>query len=126
MSLIELICNYSECCGGVRSDSLYLDFMDRKFSRPFFECKFLNSNCHHNRNNSFFSVVDERYNAALEEARLVDEMIENSGMAPGHWASSKPLLGVPLTVKESIGVTGEVSPTPDFFLLFVSSCRWFR
>lgn len=52
------------------------------------------------------SVVEDRFSAALQEATDVDEMIR-SRPDPEHWARSKPLLGVPMSIKETIGVAGK-------------------
>uniref|UniRef100_A0A336LYA9 CSON005017 protein n=1 Tax=Culicoides sonorensis TaxID=179676 RepID=A0A336LYA9_CULSO len=50
------------------------------------------------------AVVDERYKEALEEAKKADQMCET--MTPIYLLQNYPLLGVPFTVKESIGVKG--------------------
>ncbi|CAH1400816.1 unnamed protein product [Nezara viridula] len=49
------------------------------------------------------SVVQDRFEEALKEARAVDELVENSLVSE---LNNKPLLGVPLTVKETIAVKG--------------------
>lgn len=50
------------------------------------------------------AIVDERYELALEEAREVDRLIATNPET----VMQKALLGVPITVKESIGVQGNV------------------
>ncbi|XP_058453043.1 fatty-acid amide hydrolase 2-B-like [Malaya genurostris] len=52
------------------------------------------------------AVVEERFTAALEEARKVDEMIAN--MQTIWLIKTYPLLGVPFTVKESCSLKGAV------------------
>ncbi|XP_014288802.1 fatty-acid amide hydrolase 2 isoform X2 [Halyomorpha halys] len=49
------------------------------------------------------SVVQDRFDEALKEAKAVDELVEKSLLSD---LSDKPLLGVPLTVKETIAVKG--------------------
>lgn len=53
-------------------------------------------------------VVDERYEAALEEAKRIDEMIASGSKTIEEMEKDTPFLGVPFTTKDSIGVTGLV------------------
>lgn len=50
------------------------------------------------------AIVEDRFDAALEEAKLVDELIATKGKSLEQMEKETPLLGVPFTVKESIGV----------------------
>ncbi|XP_022687891.1 fatty-acid amide hydrolase 2-A-like isoform X2 [Varroa jacobsoni] len=51
------------------------------------------------------AVVSERFEQALEEARRADELVRNS--TASQLAKEKPLLGVPITTKESNSVEGQ-------------------
>lgn len=57
------------------------------------------------------AVVEKRFNLALQEAELVDELLSNGSVDKEKLAKEKPLLGVPLTVKESIAVKGNLFKT---------------
>nr|XP_042907650.1 fatty-acid amide hydrolase 2-A isoform X1 [Parasteatoda tepidariorum]XP_042907651.1 fatty-acid amide hydrolase 2-A isoform X2 [Parasteatoda tepidariorum] len=52
------------------------------------------------------AVVDERYDEALEDARRVDRFLESGEKTVAEIERDEPLLGVPFTCKESIGVKG--------------------
>lgn len=52
------------------------------------------------------AVVEERFEAALLEARKIDEEIEKGLRTSEEMEKETPLLGVPITVKESIAVKG--------------------
>lgn len=52
------------------------------------------------------AIVDERYNEAIEDAKRADKMCEE--LSPLCLLQNYPLLGVPFTVKESIGVKGKL------------------
>ncbi|EFN75789.1 Fatty-acid amide hydrolase 2 [Harpegnathos saltator] len=52
------------------------------------------------------AIVENRYEAALREAREIDEFLKSTAMDEEKIAREKPLLGVPVTVKESIAVRG--------------------
>lgn len=52
------------------------------------------------------AIVEPRYDAALREARSIDKMIASSQRSPEELQHEYPLLGLPLTVKESIAVEG--------------------
>lgn len=51
-------------------------------------------------------MVSERFEQALEEARRADELVRNS--TASQLAKEKPLLGVPITTKESNSVEGSI------------------
>ena len=53
------------------------------------------------------AITDERYDEAMKEAAEVDRLIDNGSKSEAQLASDTPLLGVPFTCKESIGVKGE-------------------
>nr|CAD7439054.1 unnamed protein product [Timema bartmani] len=52
------------------------------------------------------AVVEERYEAALAEARSADHVVQAGVRGAALLAEQLPLLGVPFTVKESIGLQG--------------------
>uniref|UniRef100_A0A6M2DUW9 Putative amidase n=1 Tax=Xenopsylla cheopis TaxID=163159 RepID=A0A6M2DUW9_XENCH len=52
------------------------------------------------------AVVDTRYDEALREAREADEIVATGKLSVQRMAEEMPLLGVPITVKESIRVQG--------------------
>lgn len=52
------------------------------------------------------AVVDERYTDALEEARAIDRKICAGTLTVKQMEDETPLLGLPITVKESIAVRG--------------------
>ncbi|XP_038220112.1 fatty-acid amide hydrolase 2-B-like isoform X1 [Zerene cesonia] len=52
------------------------------------------------------AIVEPRYDVALKEARAIDKMISSNDRSPEQLAKEFPLLGVPMTVKESIAVGG--------------------
>ncbi|XP_053603765.1 fatty-acid amide hydrolase 2-B-like isoform X1 [Plodia interpunctella] len=52
------------------------------------------------------AVVEPRYEQALREARSIDKMIASTDRNPEDLAKEYPLLGLPMTVKESIAVEG--------------------
>ncbi|XP_050562227.1 fatty-acid amide hydrolase 2-B isoform X2 [Spodoptera frugiperda] len=52
------------------------------------------------------AIVEPRYDAALREARGIDKMITSTDRTPEDLEKEYPLLGVPMTVKESIAVEG--------------------
>lgn len=53
------------------------------------------------------AIVEPRYEIALKEARNVDKMLSSSDKTTDELEQEYPLLGVPLTVKESIAVEGK-------------------
>jgi fatty acid amide hydrolase 2 len=58
-------------------------------------------------NRSINAVIDGPFLEALDEARLVDERIENGEVTPEEF-EKKPFLGVPFTVKDSTEVAGKL------------------
>jgi len=52
------------------------------------------------------AVVEERYIKALDEAHSIDQKIYNGELTQQQMERDTPFLGVPFTVKESIGVKG--------------------
>ncbi|XP_041970563.1 fatty-acid amide hydrolase 2-B isoform X2 [Aricia agestis] len=52
------------------------------------------------------AIVEPRYDAALREARYIDKMVASNEKTPEQLMKEFPLLGVPMTVKESIAVEG--------------------
>lgn len=52
------------------------------------------------------AVVDDRFPEALEEAEKVDEFLQNTKLSEAEIEKVKPLLGVPITIKESCSVAG--------------------
>lgn len=54
------------------------------------------------------AVVDERFNLALEEARQVDVLLASGQKSVEEIERDTPLFGVPLTVKESVSVKGNL------------------
>lgn len=53
------------------------------------------------------AVIEPRYEVALREARGIDKMIKSTDRTPEELEQEYPLLGIPLTIKESIAVEGE-------------------
>lgn len=52
------------------------------------------------------AIVDERFTDALDEARAIDRKIGAGIMTVKQMEVETPLLGLPITVKESIAVRG--------------------
>ncbi|XP_032667905.1 fatty-acid amide hydrolase 2-B-like isoform X2 [Odontomachus brunneus] len=52
------------------------------------------------------AVVENRYETALREAREIDDFLKSTTINETRIAHEKPLLGVPITIKESIAVQG--------------------
>lgn len=52
------------------------------------------------------AIVDERFDAALDDARAIDALIASGQCSVAQMAADTPLLGLPLSVKESIAVRG--------------------
>lgn len=52
------------------------------------------------------ACVDQRFEAALKEARQVDEFLSTTSKSEEEVENETPLLGVPFSCKESIGVKG--------------------
>lgn len=53
------------------------------------------------------AVVEERFAQALQAARKTDEFLQNTKLSETELEKTKPLLGVPVTIKESCSVTGK-------------------
>lgn len=53
------------------------------------------------------AVVQARFEIAIQEAREADILIRSGQKSVEDIARETPLLGIPITVKESIGVQGE-------------------
>lgn len=52
------------------------------------------------------AVVEDRFEDALQDARNVDEYLNKTIIDPVQLEKTQPLLGVPITIKESCGVKG--------------------
>ncbi|XP_042907643.1 fatty-acid amide hydrolase 2-A-like isoform X3 [Parasteatoda tepidariorum] len=52
------------------------------------------------------AIVDERYDDALNDARTVDKFLSSTDKSEEQIAKETPLLGVPFSCKEAIGVKG--------------------
>ncbi|XP_070166300.1 fatty-acid amide hydrolase 2-like isoform X2 [Polyergus mexicanus] len=52
------------------------------------------------------AIVEDRFEAAVREARDIDDFLKSTTMNEAKIASEKPLLGLPVTIKESIAVQG--------------------
>lgn len=52
------------------------------------------------------AIVDERFEEALKEARTIDQDIANGIRTKEQMENQTPLLGIPVTIKESIAVMG--------------------
>jgi fatty acid amide hydrolase 2 len=50
--------------------------------------------------------VESRYEEALQEAREIDKEIQSGIRTPEMMEKETPILGIPITVKESIAVKG--------------------
>lgn len=54
------------------------------------------------------AIVEDRFETAIQEAREIDNFLKSTTMDEATIASEKPLLGLPITVKESIAVRGKI------------------
>lgn len=52
------------------------------------------------------AIVEDRFEAAIQEARKIDDFLKSTTMDEARIAIEKPLLGLPVTIKESIAVQG--------------------
>ncbi|XP_011635134.1 fatty-acid amide hydrolase 2 isoform X2 [Pogonomyrmex barbatus] len=52
------------------------------------------------------AIVEDRFEEAIQEAREIDAFLQSTAMDEAKIASEKPLLGLPVTIKESIAVQG--------------------
>lgn len=56
------------------------------------------------------TVIAERFSEALEEARALDDELDQNAGDEKFSEKSMPLLGVPMSVKEAFAVTGKLKP----------------
>ena len=54
------------------------------------------------------AIVDQCYDRAIKEAQEVDEFLASTSTIEEELAREKPLLGVPITVKETFAVKGHI------------------
>lgn len=54
------------------------------------------------------AVVENRFDAALEEAREADRLVRSGIKTEEALAYDTPLFGIPITVKESVAVKGKL------------------
>ncbi|EGI66814.1 PREDICTED: fatty-acid amide hydrolase 2-A-like [Acromyrmex echinatior] len=52
------------------------------------------------------AIVEDRFDAAIQEAREIDNFLQSTIIDETKIANEKPLLGLPITIKESIAVQG--------------------
>ncbi|XP_025988777.2 fatty-acid amide hydrolase 2-A [Solenopsis invicta] len=52
------------------------------------------------------AIVEDRFDVAIQEAREIDNFLQSTIIDEEKIASEKPLLGLPVTIKESIAVQG--------------------
>ncbi|XP_012060687.1 PREDICTED: fatty-acid amide hydrolase 2-A [Atta cephalotes] len=52
------------------------------------------------------AIVEDRFDAAIQEAREIDNFLQSTIIDETKIANEKPLLGLPVTIKESIAVQG--------------------
>ncbi|XP_065221533.1 fatty-acid amide hydrolase 2-A-like [Planococcus citri] len=57
-------------------------------------------------NGQLNAIIEDRFEAALEDAKNVDRIIQNNEKSVEQLAKEKPLLGVPITFKECLMVKG--------------------
>lgn len=57
-------------------------------------------------NPSINAIVEDCFDVAIQEAREIDNFLQSTTMDEAKIASEKPLLGLPVTIKESIAVQG--------------------
>jgi len=60
------------------------------------------------------AIVEDRFDIAIQEACEVDNFLKSTTMDEAKIESEKPLLGLPVTIKESIAVQGK-----SLFLFFL-------
>lgn len=61
------------------------------------------------------AIVEDRFEEALKEAREIDLEIESGSRTIEQMKQQVPLLGLPLTVKESIQVKGMINQSGRFY-----------
>ncbi|XP_018300116.1 fatty-acid amide hydrolase 2-A isoform X2 [Mycetomoellerius zeteki] len=52
------------------------------------------------------AIVEDRFDAAIQEAREIDNFLQSTIIDEAKIANEKPLLGLPVTIKQSIAVRG--------------------
>lgn len=55
------------------------------------------------------AIVQDSFSTAIEEAIEVDKIIENKQQTPEEIEKNQPLLGVPITIKETCMVKGKLT-----------------
>ena len=68
------------------------------------------------------SVVDNRFELALEEARNIDEAIKSGEKDEETLEQETPFLGVPFTIKDCFSVKGTVMQKKLWILLTIRMC----
>lgn len=66
------------------------------------------------------AIVEDRFEAAIREAREVDSMLRSGAKSDEVLARDTPLLGIPVTVKESIAVRGKLNRRDALSFNFLS------
>lgn len=56
------------------------------------------------------AVIEERFEAALNEAKTCDEKLKDGEITATDLEKEKPLYGVPVTIKEALSVKGNKHP----------------
>lgn len=69
------------------------------------------------------AIVEDRFDVAIQEAREIDNFLQSTIIDEEKIASEKPLLGLPVTIKESIAVQGE---SHIFILRYVALTKFHR
>jgi len=67
------------------------------------------------------AIVEDRFDAAIQEAREIDNFLQSTIIDEAKIANEKPLLGLPVTIKESIAVQGELC----IFIFLQFKCIYF-
>jgi hypothetical protein len=80
----------------------------------------------HEVNSLINSVVDDRFEAALQEAKDVDVFLASTKLTAEELKHQKPFLGVPFTTKDSTAVEGlfflnisSLLPLPNYLAILV-------
>ena len=53
------------------------------------------------------AIVQERFNEAIEDSKKVDILIDSGKYSYEYMKENTPLLGIPMTLKESCGLKGK-------------------
>lgn len=64
-------------------------------------------------NNVLNAIVEDRFEQALQEARDIDKFIASNAKTEEEILKETPLLGIPITVKESLMVKGSSTNSFD-------------